>query len=176
MFVVLLVQQCLERVGFRPEHLGRLALGLVAVAGGIRFLELVIAQRNDEFLAGKVHPLESQVGVGPPEGVVLEIGCAAEQVEGQVVLGLGESHPGRVGHGHGDVSPAGAVVIDHHVPHHSAGLVLVADAQDVAFDAVVEGARRDFDFVLGAPDVVAQRENLVVGDGHELVSDEVGAD
>ena len=68
------------------------------------------------------------------------------------------------------------MVIDHDSVEHVGLLVLAVHPEYIAVDAVVEGSGRDLDLVLGAADVVSQRENLVVCLRNQPVPDEEGAD
>ena len=62
------------------------------------------------------------------------------------------------------------------VVHHPGFLVPLLYPQDIAFNAVVKRSRGDFDFALGAADIVPHRVDLVDGVGYQPVSDIEGAD
>ena len=178
----LLVVQVVQRVHVVGQRVAQVAelghllgLDLVVETGRIGLLETVVLERDQQVLPDEVDVPQDQRGVVVAEGVVLHVGGSVEEREGQVFLALGHLDDGGVREGHGDVALAGRVVIDLHVVEHLALLVLVADPQDVAFDAVVEGPRGDLDLVLGAGDVVAQGVDLVEGVGDQARADDVGA-
>ena len=152
------------------------ALHLVSETAGIRLLESVIAQGYDKFLAGEIDVLQLKGGVPVFLGVGLLIVGPVEKGEREVVLVPAHLHEGGIGKCQGSVAFVGTVVVNHHAVHHAALVILAVHAQDVAVDAVVEGSGRDFYFVLGASDIVAERINLIESLGHQIVADEIRAD
>ena len=169
------VQVGAQRIAQMQELARLLGLGRVVETGGVGLLEVVVLQRDEELLPVEVDVLQDQRRVVVAQGVVFAVGGSVEEGEGQVFLAPGHLEDGGVGHRHGDVALAGGVVVDLDVVEHPARLVLVADPEDIALDAVVEGPRRDLDLVLGAGDVVAQGVDLVEGVRHEPRADHIGA-
>ena len=171
-----LVVELAQRIAFVRQLVRVHTLDLVAETAGIRLLESVIAERNNQFLPREIHVLELQRGVAVLFGVGLLIVGAVVKGEGEIILVLAHLHERRIRQGDGDITLAGSVVINHHVVHNAGLVVLLADPENIAVDAVVEGSGGDFNLVLGAADIVAERINLVERLRHEVVAYEEGAD
>ena len=149
---------------------------LLSVPGGVRMMERIVLQRDNHFLIAEMDSLEGQGGVPVPAFVVLLVAGAVVEMEGEVVLALGHLYDAAIGNRDAGVAPANRVVVHLDVVHHSGGLVPVFDAEDVALDTVVEGSGGDFNFALGAADIVPHGINLVDGVGNQAVADKECAD
>ncbi len=119
--------------------------------------------------------LELQGSVSVFAGVGLLIIGAVVEGEGEIILVLAHLHHGGIRKREGGVALVRGMVINHHPVHHAV-IVLGLGAQHIAVDAVVEGARRDLDLVLGAPDIVPEGIDFIPGDRHEVVAHVEGPD
>ena len=66
------------------------------------------------------------------------------------------------------------MVINHCPVHHSGLVVPVFDPKHIAIDTVIERTGRNLDFLLCAPDVVPQGENLIICYRNKIVGNEEG--
>ena len=121
-------------------------------------------------------PLELQGGIAIPFGIGFLVVGAVIKGKGEVVLLLGHLHLRRIGQGQEGVPLVGRVVIDHDTVHLAGLVVGILHAQDVSVDTVVERPGGDFDLLLGLADIVSERVDFVVGQGHQVVQSEEGAD
>ena len=164
-----------ERIHVVLQRLESLGHHLVAETVPLAAREGVVVEVDDELLLLEFQFVEFQGGIPEGHTVALLVGDSVEEVEYQMALVGRDSHLARLGQGDSRVAVVSGVVVDEQLVHQLGLVVPLLDAEDVAFDAVIEGSGGDFDLLLGVGDVLPEGVDLVVCHRNQVIGGEEGA-